>query len=108
MDGGNLFWDDTQRLTLLALLLENVGADQMVRLGDLQVWREAVRELGRRRRAGVRPRRRQMATGGPQVDRGVRGVVYLPAPPDSLLLRDLLAGVHDRAVHSHLLGCRRD
>ena len=33
MDGGKLFWDETQRLTLLALLLENVGVDQAVRLG---------------------------------------------------------------------------
>jgi hypothetical protein len=46
MDRGKLFWDDTQRLTLLALLLENVGVDQAVRLGDPEVWRAAVRELG--------------------------------------------------------------
>ena len=43
---GKLFWNDTQRLTLLALLLENVGADQAVRLGDPEVWRAAVRSLG--------------------------------------------------------------
>jgi hypothetical protein len=43
---GKLFWDDTQRLTLLALLLENAGADQAVRLGDPEVWRAAVRDLG--------------------------------------------------------------
>jgi hypothetical protein len=43
---GRLFWDDTQRLTLLALLLENVGVNQAVRLGDPEVWRAAVRELG--------------------------------------------------------------
>lgn len=42
---GKLFWDDTQRLTLLALLLENVGVDQAVRLGDPEVWRAAVRDL---------------------------------------------------------------
>jgi hypothetical protein len=36
---GKPFFDDTQRLTLLALLLENVGADQAVRLGDPEVWR---------------------------------------------------------------------
>ena len=46
MADGKLFWDDTQRLTLLALLLENVGADQAVRLGDPEVWRAAIRELG--------------------------------------------------------------
>jgi hypothetical protein len=42
---GKLFWDETQRLTLLALLLENVGVDQAVRLGDPEVWRAAIREL---------------------------------------------------------------
>ena len=46
MDHGKLFWDEEQRLTLLALLLENVGVDQAVRLGDPDVWRAAVRELG--------------------------------------------------------------
>ena len=46
MADGKLFWDQDQRLTLLALLLENVGADQAVRLGDAEVWRAAVRELG--------------------------------------------------------------
>jgi hypothetical protein len=34
MDRGKLFWDETQRLTLLALVLENVGADQAVRLSQ--------------------------------------------------------------------------
>ena len=46
MDRGKLFWDETQRLTLLALLLENVGVDQAVRLGDPEVWRAAVRAVG--------------------------------------------------------------
>jgi hypothetical protein len=46
MIDGKLFWDQTQRLTLLALLLENVGADEAVRLGDPEVWRAAIRELG--------------------------------------------------------------
>jgi hypothetical protein len=45
MDRGRLFWDDTQRLTVLALLLENVGADKAVRLGHPGVWRAAVRDL---------------------------------------------------------------
>ncbi len=48
MDRGKLFWDDSERLTLLALLLENVGVDQAVRLGDPGVWRAAVRDLERR------------------------------------------------------------
>ena len=45
MNGGMLFWDDDERLTLLALLLENVGVDRAVRLGDPEVWRAAVRDL---------------------------------------------------------------
>ena len=31
---GKMFWSDEQRLTMLALLLENVGMDAAVRLGD--------------------------------------------------------------------------
>ena len=45
MNGGKLFWSDAQRLTMLALLLENVGADAAVRLGGPEVWRAAVRDL---------------------------------------------------------------
>jgi hypothetical protein len=45
MDHGKLCWDEEQRITLLALLLENVGVDQAIRLGDPEVWRAAVREL---------------------------------------------------------------
>lgn len=45
MYGGKLFWDDTQRLTLLGLLLENVGVDRAVRLGDPEVWKAAIGEL---------------------------------------------------------------
>lgn len=42
MTDGRLFWDDEQRLTLLALLLENLGIDAAVRIGDPRLWREAV------------------------------------------------------------------
>jgi len=42
---GRLFWDDEQRLLLLGLLLENVGVDAAVRLGDPNVWRAAVSDL---------------------------------------------------------------
>jgi hypothetical protein len=47
MDRGKLLWDDEQRLALLGLLLENLGADAAVRLGNPDVWREAVRNLPR-------------------------------------------------------------
>jgi hypothetical protein len=45
MFDGKLFASDEERVTLLALLLENVGADAAVRLGDPAVWRAAVAEL---------------------------------------------------------------
>jgi hypothetical protein len=42
MCDGKLFWDDEQRLTMLALLLENVGVDEAIKLGDPAVWRNAI------------------------------------------------------------------
>ena len=43
---GKLFWSEDDRLNLLGCLLENLGADAAVRLGDPAVWREAVAALG--------------------------------------------------------------
>ena len=45
MVGGKLLSSEEERLTLVALLLENVGVDKAVRLGDPAVWREAVDAL---------------------------------------------------------------
>ena len=45
MVDGRLFWSEEERLMLLGLLLENVGADKAVRLGDPRVWRRAVELL---------------------------------------------------------------
>ena len=42
---GQLFWCEEERLMMLGLLLENVGVDKAVRLGDPQVWRDAIRAL---------------------------------------------------------------
>jgi hypothetical protein len=42
---GKIFWDDEERLRMVALLLENLGVDAVVRLGDPNVWREAVKTL---------------------------------------------------------------
>ena len=42
---GKIFWDDEQRLRMLGLLLEQLGADAAVQLGDPQVWRDAVAEI---------------------------------------------------------------
>jgi hypothetical protein len=45
MIDGKLLWSDADRLLLLGLLLENVGADRAVRLGNPDVWRAAIRDL---------------------------------------------------------------
>ena len=42
---GKIFCDDEQRLRMLRLLLEQMGADAAVRLGDPQVWRDGVAEI---------------------------------------------------------------
>jgi hypothetical protein len=39
---GKLFWSEEDRLNMLALLLENVGVDRAIRLGDRRVWQEAI------------------------------------------------------------------
>ena len=47
MIDGKILWDEDERVKLLGLLLENVGADRAVRLGDPSVWRSAVEALSR-------------------------------------------------------------
>ena len=42
---GKLFWTEEDRINMLAMLLENVGVDKAVRLGDPRVWKEAVAAL---------------------------------------------------------------
>lgn len=42
---GQLCWSDEERETLLCLLLELVGADRTVQLGNPEVWRVAVAKL---------------------------------------------------------------
>lgn len=42
---GMLFWSEEDRMNMLALLLENVGVDRAVRLGNPQVWRDAVAQM---------------------------------------------------------------
>ena len=42
---GKLFWSEEERLTMFAHLLENVGANQAVRIGNPGVWRAAVANL---------------------------------------------------------------
>jgi len=56
MADGKLFCSDEDRLMMLALLLENVGVDAAVQLGDPQVWREAVSNLKIPHRKPHRPK----------------------------------------------------
>lgn len=44
---GRLLWSDQDRLNLLGLLVENLGADAVVRLGNTDIWREAIAALDR-------------------------------------------------------------
>ena len=44
---GKLFTSDRDRLHVLGMLLENVGMDRAVRLGDLARWREAIAAAGK-------------------------------------------------------------
>jgi hypothetical protein len=39
---GKMFWTDEQRLNMLGLLLENVGMDAAVSLGDPTLWKQAI------------------------------------------------------------------
>jgi hypothetical protein len=41
---GRMFWTDEERLNMLGLLSENVGMDAAVRLGDAQLWKQAIDE----------------------------------------------------------------
>jgi len=42
---GKLYWSDEDRLMMLAALLENLGAKAAVRIGNAEVWRQAVATL---------------------------------------------------------------
>ena len=43
---GGIFTSDEERMTVLAMLLENLGIDRTVRLGNPADWKAAVAELG--------------------------------------------------------------
>ena len=54
MIAGRLYGTEEERLTMLALLLENVGTDKAVRIGNPDIWRAAVDGLSNER-AGQEP-----------------------------------------------------
>ncbi len=49
---GKVFWSDEHRITMLGWMLEQLGANAAVRLGDPEVWREAVEDMLRERGIG--------------------------------------------------------
>ncbi len=46
---GGVFTSEEERLVVLAMLLENLGIDKVVRLGKLADWKEAIQDLERKR-----------------------------------------------------------
>ena len=42
---GGIFTDEEERMTVLAMLLENLGIDKAVQLGDLTDWKAAIADL---------------------------------------------------------------
>jgi hypothetical protein len=42
---GMIYCDDDDRLKVLGALLENVGIDRAIRIGDPKLWKAAVAEL---------------------------------------------------------------
>ena len=46
---GGIFYYDYERLTVLAMLLENLGIDSAVQLGNPEDWKAAMADLEKRR-----------------------------------------------------------
>ena len=42
---GGIFTDESERLTVLAMLLENLGIDEAIRLGNSMDWKAALADL---------------------------------------------------------------
>lgn len=42
---GKLYWDEDERMMMLGLLLEGLGIDKVLRVGDPRLWPEAIGEL---------------------------------------------------------------
>jgi hypothetical protein len=49
---GGIFAGERERLTVLAMLLENLGIDRAVRLGKLADWKAAIAERERQQSGG--------------------------------------------------------
>ena len=42
LSDGKMFWSEEERIHLLGMLLEQVGAKKAVQLGDMKVWETAI------------------------------------------------------------------
>ena len=45
MFNGQIFWSDEERLNMLGLLLENVGLDKALKLCDINMVKDALKDL---------------------------------------------------------------
>jgi hypothetical protein len=50
-----IFASDLERLTVLGMLLENLGIDRAIQFGKLEDWKAAIEELEKKRRSGTEP-----------------------------------------------------
>ena len=50
-----IFSGEPQRLTVLGMLLENLGIDKVVRFGKLEDWQAAIADLEKEQRQEVSP-----------------------------------------------------
>jgi hypothetical protein len=51
---GGIFASERERLTVLGMLLENLGIDKVVRFGRLEDWKAAIADLEKQRGSGDR------------------------------------------------------
>jgi hypothetical protein len=50
-----IFASERERLTVLGMLLENLGIDKVVRFGRLEDWKAAIADLEKQQRSGSQP-----------------------------------------------------
>ena len=56
---GGIFAGDRERIAVLAMLLENLGIDRVVRFGNIEDWKAAIADL-ERETAEINARRRSL------------------------------------------------
>jgi hypothetical protein len=104
---GRLLWSQEERLALLGLLLENVGADEAIKLGDPSVWGSAV--LGRPRSLLSDPFNRELLALLFLICVAVVGLAWLlravptPSPAVAIVLLSAGAGICASAAVALLL-----